>query len=66
VRFGRSGSSLSTSWSSLAVQALVDPRDLRHPPAALAMVEVEHRRERPVEMKSDEGYLLVQRGEGVA
>jgi hypothetical protein len=30
------------------------------------MVEVEHRRERPVEMKSDEGYLLVQRGEGVA
>jgi len=51
---------------SLAVQALVDPRNLRHPPAALAMFKVEHRRERPVKVKSHEGYLLVERGEGVA
>jgi len=30
------------------------------------VLEVEHLRERPVEVKSHEGYLLVQRGEGVA
>jgi hypothetical protein len=54
------------SHGALAVEALVDLRDLRHPAAALAVVEVEHRPERPVEVEGDEGYLLVQRTEGVA
>jgi hypothetical protein len=51
---------------SFAVQPLVARRDLLYPAAALPVLEVEHLRERPVEVKSHEGYLLVQRGEGVA
>jgi hypothetical protein len=55
-----------TLVGSLAVEALIDPRDLGHPTPALAMVELQNLFERPVEMKSQEGYLLVQRAEGVA
>jgi hypothetical protein len=30
------------------------------------MLEIEHLRQRPVEVKGDEGYLLIERREGVA
>jgi hypothetical protein len=46
--------------------ALVDAGYLLHPPPTLAMFQVENLVRRPVEVIGDEGYLLVQRLEGVA
>jgi hypothetical protein len=56
---------VSISFSA-AVQALVDLRDLSHPPAPLRVLQAEDVIQRPVEVESHEGYLLVERGEGVA
>jgi len=44
----------------------VDARDLFDPPAPFGVLEAEHVVRRPVEVVRDEGYLLVQRLEGVA
>jgi hypothetical protein len=56
---------VSVSFSA-AVQPLVDRRDLLHPSAPLRVLQAEDVVQRPVEVKSHEGYLLVERGEGVA
>jgi len=62
----------STPWTSaLAVrhpflQAPVDGADLLGPVAAIAVLQLEDVRERPVEVVGDEGYLLVELFEGVA
>jgi hypothetical protein len=51
---------------SRIVHPLVDRRDLTDPPSALAMLEIENRRRRPVKVIGDEGYLPVEQGQGVA
>jgi hypothetical protein len=51
---------------SVAVEALVDGRDLLYPSPSLPMLQLEDPLERPVKVKSHEGYLLVERREGVA
>jgi hypothetical protein len=55
-----------SSLSVLVAQALVDRRDLLHPPRPLEVIEGHHGLERPVEVVRHEGYLLVERVEGVA
>jgi hypothetical protein len=45
---------------------LIDRRYLLDPAPALRMFQVEDRIGRPVKVISDEGYLLVERSEGVA
>src|SRR5262245_34468954 len=52
--------------TSVAVQASIDRRDLLDPSPPLRVLEIEHLRQRPVEVKSDEGYLLIESREGVA
>jgi hypothetical protein len=51
---------------SILVEALVDRRDLLHPAPPLRVFQLHDPFERPVEVESDEGYLLVERSEGVA
>jgi hypothetical protein len=46
--------------------ALVDGRDLADPSLAVGVFESQDRLGRPVEVIGHEGYLLVQRLEGVA
>jgi hypothetical protein len=48
------------------VHALIDDRDLFHPATPLAVFQIEDRIGWPVEVIGDEGYLLVQRLEGIA
>jgi hypothetical protein len=56
-----------TAMLSVAfVQPLVQGRDLLDPPNPLAVIQVEDRLHRPVEVKSHEGYLLVELSKGVA
>jgi hypothetical protein len=50
----------------LFVHALIDDRDLFHPVTPLAVFQIEKRFGRPMEVIGDEGYLLVQRLEGIA
>jgi hypothetical protein len=45
---------------------VVNRRDFLHPTPPLGMFEIENLRQRPVKVKGDEGYLLIQRREGVA
>ena len=54
------------SLCSLAIEALIDRRDLLHPTAPLGMLQGHDLIVRPVEVIGDEGYLLVERLEGVA
>jgi hypothetical protein len=63
---GLSLRALLSTLGSLAVEAPVEARDLLDPAPPLGVLEVQEHVRRPVEMKGDEGYLLVQRGEGVA
>jgi hypothetical protein len=49
-----------------AVRPFVDRRDLVHPPASLRVLERQHRFRRPMKVIGDEGYLPVQRRQGVA
>jgi hypothetical protein len=49
-----------------AVDALIDARDLADPPSPLRVLQIQNRFGRPVKVICDEGYLLVQRAEGVA
>jgi hypothetical protein len=51
---------------SFTVEALVDRRDLLDPAPPLRMFQLHDPFERPVEVERDEGYLLVERFEGVA
>ena len=44
----------------------VDRRDLLHPASPLGMLQIHHGLERPVKVKGDEGYLLIERFEGIA
>jgi hypothetical protein len=53
-------------FRSVVVHALVDGRDFPYPPAPVGMFHVEHRFRRPVKVIGDEGYLPVQRLQGVA
>jgi hypothetical protein len=48
------------------VDALIYGGYFRHPAPAIRVLEVHDDVEGPVEMVGDEGYLLVQRFEGVA
>jgi hypothetical protein len=48
------------------VHALIDGRDFFNPASAVGMFQVENCFGRPVKVIGDEGYLLVQRLEGVA
>src|SRR5262249_37022107 len=48
------------------VDPFIDRRNLLYPTPPLAVLEVEHIVVRPVKVIRDEGYLLVQRVEGVA
>lgn len=52
--------------SVLVVDLAVDVRDHAHPAAAIAMLQVQDVVRRPVKVIGDEGYLLVDLGEGVA
>ncbi len=51
---------------SFRITALIDPGDLAHPAQTLLVFQIENRLHRPMEVVRDEGYLLVQRPEGVA
>lgn len=51
---------------SFSVTALIDPRNLLYPAETFPVFEVENHVHRPVKVVSHEGYLLVQRPEGVA
>jgi hypothetical protein len=51
---------------ALAVPALVDGRDLFDPSQPVCVLEIDDGLVRPVKVISDEGYLLVQRLQGVA
>jgi hypothetical protein len=50
----------------LGVAPLIDGRDLLNPAAALRMLQMQNRLGRPVEMISNEGYLLIDGFERVA
>jgi hypothetical protein len=50
----------------MLVQLAVDGRNLTYPASAFPVLHVHDLIRRPMEMKGDEGYLLVQRIEGVA
>jgi hypothetical protein len=52
--------------TSVAVEAPIDRRDLLYPSPPLWMLQIQDLRQRPMEVKRDEGYLLVQGREGVA
>jgi hypothetical protein len=52
--------------SDVAVQSFIDRRNLLRPTPALGVFQVQDRFVRPVEVIGDEGYLLVERLEGVA
>ena len=49
-----------------AVDPFIDRRNLLYPTPPLGMLEIEHVVVRPVKVIRDEGYLLIQRVEGVA
>jgi hypothetical protein len=50
----------------LRVSPFIDRRNLSYPPLALAVLQVQNCVFGPVKVVSHEGYLLVQRLEGVA
>ena len=50
----------------MLVQLPIDAGDFRHPAAAIGVLHVQDLIRRPMKVKGDEGYLLVQRIEGVA
>jgi len=52
--------------TSVAVEAPIDRRDLLYPSPPLWMLQIQDLWQRPMEVKRDEGYLLVQGREGVA
>src|SRR5580704_2284599 len=51
---------------ALAVLPFVDGRDLLDPSQPVGMLEIDDRLLRPMKVISDEGYLLVERLQGVA
>lgn len=51
---------------ALAVLPFVDGRDLLDPPQPVGVLEIDDRLVRPMKVISHEGYLLVQRLQGVA
>jgi len=51
---------------ALAVLPFVDGRDLLDPSQPVGVLEIDDRLLRPVKVISDEGYLLIQRLQGVA
>jgi hypothetical protein len=57
---------LTSFFLSFPVEVLVDRRDLLHPAPTLGMFQIHDPLQRPVEVEGDEGYLLVERFEGVA
>jgi len=48
------------------VDPFIDRRDLHNPTPPFCVLQIQHRIGRPVKVKGYEGYLLVQRLEGVA
>jgi len=48
------------------VHLAVDPGNLRHPPASLLVFQIHDFFMGPVKVIRNEGYLLIQPGEGVA
>jgi hypothetical protein len=48
------------------VDPFIDRRNLLYPTPPLSVLQVEHVALRPVKVIGDEGYLLIQRIEGVA
>jgi hypothetical protein len=50
----------------LTLQALIDCRNLFYPAAPLRMFKVQHFLMTPVKVVSDEGYLLIERFQGIA
>jgi len=48
------------------VELAVDGRDLLYPTPPVGVLKVHHRIKRPVKVIGNEGYLLVQRFEGIA
>lgn len=50
----------------MLVELAVNGRDLFHPTPAVGVLQIHHGFERPVKVIGDEGYLLVQRFEGIA
>jgi hypothetical protein len=50
----------------LTIQALINRRNFLYPTTALGMFQVQDGLWRPVEVISNEGYLLVEHFEGVA
>jgi hypothetical protein len=53
-------------FRSVAVDTPIDRRDLLYPSPPFGMLESEHVSQRPMEVKGDEGYLLIESREGVA
>jgi hypothetical protein len=53
-------------YVSCLVHPPIDPGNLLHPPAAIAMLERHDLRLRPVKVIGDVGYLLVKLLQGVA
>jgi len=58
--------SVESSLRATFIHALINGRNLFHPSTPVGMFEIQNDVGRPVEVISDEGYLLVQRLEGVA
>jgi hypothetical protein len=48
------------------IDAFIDCRNLLNPSPPFAVLEVEHVVVRPVKVVDEKGYLLIQRGKGVA
>jgi hypothetical protein len=53
-------------FRSVAVDTPIDRRDLLYPSPPFGVFQSEHVSQRPMEMKGDEGYLLIESREGVA
>jgi hypothetical protein len=48
------------------VDSLIDARNLADPAPPFGVLQIQNRFRRPVKVIRDEGYLLIQRAEGVA
>ncbi len=54
-------------WKRIVfVHPSIDGRDLLHPPTTVRMLQIHHSLGRPVKVIGEEGYLLIERLQGVA